>query len=141
MTRRVVIGFLGSTLDQGKAERWQRWRPSVALCQHESFPIDRLELIHGDRHATLAERIVGDIGEIAPNTLVRRHVMDLADPWDFEEVYAAMHGFARAYDFDTDNEEYLIHITTGTHVVQICWFLLAEARVIPGRLLQLSPPR
>ena len=38
-------------------------------------------------------------------------------------------------------EDYLVHITTGTHVAQICWFLLTEARIIPGRLLQTSPPR
>lgn len=141
MLHRVILGFLGSTLDQGKIERWQRWRPSVAVCQHAGLPVDRFELIHGERHATLAQRIESDIGEIAPRTAVRRHVMDLADPWDFEEAYAAMHGFARTYPFDTEKEEYLVHITTGTHVVQICWFLLAEARVIPGRLLQLSPPR
>ena len=141
MIRRVVIGFLGSTLDEGKNERWQRWRPSVSLCQHADLPVDRFELIHGARHESLAQRIGGDIGEIAPNTTVRRHLMDLKDPWDFEEVYAAMHAFARAYTFDTEAEEYLVHITTGTHVAQICWFLLTEARVVPARLLQLSPPR
>ncbi len=38
-------------------------------------------------------------------------------------------------------EEYWIHITTGTHVVQICMFLMTEARFFPGRLVQTSPPR
>jgi transcriptional regulatory protein RtcR len=37
--------------------------------------------------------------------------------------------------------DYLIHITTGTHVAQICLFLLTEARWFPGRLLQCSPDR
>ena len=32
-----------------------------------------------------------------------------------------------------------MHITTGTHVAQICLFLLTEARDIPGVLLQTSP--
>ena len=36
-------------------------------------------------------------------------------------------------------EEYLVHITTGTHVAQICWFLLTEARYLPASLLQTSP--
>ncbi len=36
----------------------------------------------------------------------------------------------------TDSEEYLIHITTGNHVAQICLFLLTESRWLPGRLLQ-----
>ena len=39
-----------------------------------------------------------------------------------------MHDFTVRYDFDTDREEYLIHITTGTHVEQICLFLLTESR-------------
>src|SRR5262249_16016762 len=40
-----------------------------------------------------------------------------------------------------EREDYLLHITTGTHVAQICLFLLAESRVAPARLLQSSPPR
>ena len=59
--------------------------------------------------------------------------MDLKDPWDFEEVYGALHDFARGYPFDTDAEDYLVNITTGTHVAQICWFLLTEARYHPGQ--------
>ncbi|MCP6280459.1 RNA repair transcriptional activator RtcR family protein, partial [Klebsiella pneumoniae] len=60
---------------------------------------------------------------------------------DFEEVYAALHDFASAYRFDTEHEDYLVHITTGTHVAQICWFLLTEARYLPARLVQTSPAR
>jgi transcriptional regulatory protein RtcR len=142
MKRRIVIGFLGSTLDQGKnADRWQRWRPTVSMCQHQDLQIDRLELIHATNHTALARRVSEDIVQVSPETEVRSHVMDLKDPWDFEEVYAALHEFARGYRFDPDVEDYLVHITTGTHVVQICWFLLAEARAIPGRLLQVAPPR
>ena len=37
-----------------------------------------------------------------------------------------------AYPFDPESEDYLVHITTGTHVVQICLFLLTESRHIPG---------
>ncbi len=34
----VVIGFVGSTLDQGKKEeRWQRWRPTLSLLMHEDL--------------------------------------------------------------------------------------------------------
>ncbi len=142
MKRCVVIGFLGSTLDHGKnAERWQRWRPTVSLCQHQDLLVDRLELIHGRAHTTLAQRVAEDVAQVSPETEVRRHVMDLTNAWDFEEVYAALHDFARTYPFDPDAEDYLVHITTGTHVAQICWFLLTEARVIPGRILQVTPPR
>lgn len=142
MKHRVVIGFLGSTLDQGKTpERWDRWRPTVSLCQHPELKVDRLELIHGTQHAALAQRVIEDIKEVSPQTRVAPHVVDFKDPWDFEEVYSGLHDFARAYEFDPDREDYLVNITTGTHVVQICWFLLAEAHVIPAQILQLTPPK
>ena len=54
MLHRVILGFLGSTLDQGKIERWQRWRPSVAVCQHADLPVDRFELIHGGGPVNIA---------------------------------------------------------------------------------------
>jgi len=63
----------------------------------------------------------------------------LQDAWDFEEVYTTYLDFATRYSFDTEHEEYLVHITTGTHVAQICWFLLTEARYLPASLLQTSP--
>jgi len=66
--------------------------------------------------------------------------IEFGDPWDFEQVYGALHDFARAYSFNTETEEYLIHITTGTHVAQICLFLLTESRHFPGKLIQTSPP-
>ena len=142
MKRRVVIGFLGTTLDQGKhPDRWQRWRPSIAMCQHEDLLIDRFELLHSRAHTALAQRIEKDIVQVSPQTTVVRRNIEFKDPWDFEEVYAGLHDFARGYAFDTDREDYLVHLTTGTHVGQICWFLLTEARVIPGGILQVTPPK
>jgi len=143
--RTVAIGFIGATLDRvGKgANRWNHWRPSVSLCQQEDVLIHRLELIHGidARDVSLAQRVADDIRQISPETDVRLHPMHLKNPWDFEEVYGALHDFTTAYAFDTDHEDYLVHITTGTHVAQICWFLLTEARYLPARLIQTSPSK
>jgi len=142
MKRRVAISILGTTLDAGKWDnRWSRWRPTVALCQQPGLFIDRLELIHDNHAQPLNQRIVADIGTVSPATEVRSNVINFRDPWDFSEVYTNLRDFARGYSFDPDTEDYLVNITTGTHVAQICWFLLTEARIIPGRLLQLSPPR
>ncbi len=140
--RTVVIGLLGTTLDTGKGpKRWERWRPTVSLCQHEDFLVDRLELLHNKRAASLADLVESDIASVSPETSVSRRTLDSRDPWDFEEVYGALHQFASEYPFDPDHEDYLIHITTGTHVAQICNFLLTEARYFPARLVQTSPPR
>ena len=143
MKKNVVIGFLGTQLDfAGKgSQRWEKWRPTVSLCQQEDLLVDRLELLHDARSASLAERIRSDIAAVSPETEVKSVEISLRDPWDFEEVYTLLHDFARAYPVDIESEDYLIHITTGTHVAQICWFLLAEARYLPARLIQTSPPR
>ena len=136
----VVLGLLGPTLDQGRdARRWDRWRPTVALAQHEDLVVDRLELLHGARFASLADVVSDDVQKASPETTVVRHVVDFEDPWDFESVYGVLHDFARSYPFDEGREDYLVHITTGTHVAQICLFLLTESRHLPGRLLQTSP--
>jgi transcriptional regulatory protein RtcR len=142
MTRKhVVIGLLGATLDSGKgSERWERWRPTVALCQHEDLLIHRFELLYQKKFAGIARSVINDIATVSPETEVKSNEIELADPWDFEEVYGALHDFAAAYEFDTDREEYLIHITTGTHVEQICLFLLTESRYLPAKLIQSSPP-
>ncbi|MGQ5522003.1 RNA repair transcriptional activator RtcR [Chitinimonas sp. PSY-7] len=143
MKKTVVVGFAGTVLDYvGKGgQRWEKWRPTVGLCMQEDLLVDRLELLHDSRSRGLFERLKQDIESVSPDTEVRSVEVNLRDPWDFEEVYAALHDFAQGYDFDTEMEYYLIHITTGTHVAQICWFLLAEARYLPAKLLQTSPPR
>lgn len=138
----VVIGLLGPVLDQGIGpRRWERWRPSVSLFQHEELLVDRFEMIHQKKYHSLADKIRQDIASVSPETAVNHHKIEFDDPWDFEEVYGALDRFARGYCFEPDSEEYLVHITTGTHVAQICLFLLTESHLIPGKLIQTSPAK
>ncbi|GGX22414.1 RNA repair transcriptional activator RtcR [Undibacterium macrobrachii] len=138
----VVIGFVGTQLDSGKGSgRWEKWRPTVALMQHEEMMVDRLELLYSGKHEALVEQVSKDINAVSPETTIKVSHLPITDPWDFEEVYGCLFDFARSFHFDTENEEYWIHITTGTHVVQICMYLLTEAFYFPGRLLQTSPSR
>ena len=138
----ITFGFLGSTLDRAQgAERWSKWRPTVAMCQHDDLLISRLELLVEPKFADLAKSVVADIGKVSPETEVVVHEFALKDPWDFQEVYERLYDFVRGYDFKPEKEDCLIHLTTGTHVAQICWFLLNEANFIPARLLQTSPSR
>jgi transcriptional regulatory protein RtcR len=137
----VALGVLGRSLDAGLgARRWRRWRPSVDIAQHPDLPLDRLELLHVPGEEQLAAQVLADVRAVSPDTEVRSHCLSLADAWDFEQVYGALHDFARAYPFDPERERYLVHVTTGTHVVQICLFLLTESRHMPGVLLQAAPP-
>jgi transcriptional regulatory protein RtcR len=113
----------------------------VALCQQEDLLVARFELLYEPKFTALFERIVADVKTISPETEVRGHVMRFEDAWDFQGVYGGLHDFARGYAFKPEEEEYLVHITTGTHVAQICLFLLTEARYFPGKLVQTAPPR
>lgn len=143
MRKTVVIGIIGSVLDHvGRgAKRWEKWRPTVGLCQQGDLVVDRLEILHDVHSRGLVTRVTADIAAVSPETEVRHHEIRQRNPWDFEEVYASLHDFAQSYPFDTENEDYLVHITTGTHVAQICWFLLTEAHYLPAKLIQTSPSR
>jgi len=85
------------------------------------------------------KRVEDDIRLVSPRTEVVPHAISFRDPWDFEEVFGVLHDFAKGYAFDPENEAYLVHITTGSHVAQICLFLLTEARYFPARLVQTGP--
>ena len=140
--RRVIIGFIGTQLDKGQAAaRWEKWRPTVSMVQHPDLVIHRFDLLYSGPYKRLANDIAGDIATVSPETATTITSLPIRDPWNFQDVYGALYDYARSYPFDTENEEYWVHITTGTHVVQICLFLLTEARFIPGCLLQTSPPR
>ncbi|MDO9434163.1 MAG: RNA repair transcriptional activator RtcR [Hydrogenophaga sp.] len=140
--KNVVIGFMGTQLDAGQgAGRWEKWRPTISLVQHEDMLIDRLELFYATRHEALTQVLVRDIAAVSPDTVVNLVPMDVADPWDFGLMYAALYDWSRGYRFDPAHETYWAHITTGTHVAQICLFLMVESRFLPGVLLQTAPPR
>ncbi|NOK08729.1 RNA repair transcriptional activator RtcR [Corallococcus exercitus] len=138
--RTVVIGMLGTTLDTGMgSQRWTRWRPTVSLCQQEDLLVHRLELLHPPQATSLAAVIQTDIAQVSPETQVRLTSLPIRDPWNLEETYGALLDHVRAQSFHPEEEDYLVHITTGTHIAQICMFLLVESRLIPGRLVQTSP--
>ncbi len=139
---RTVISILGARLDhQGLGKRrWKRWRPNISILLHDDLQIDKFVLVHHSKETELADITVNDIHQISPQTEVITYVVDYDNPWDFEQVYSQLLDFAKIYPFDPEDNEYLVHITTGTHVIQICLYLLTEANYIPGKLLQTSPP-
>lgn len=136
MKKKVVIGFAGTTLDTGFTEkRWERWRPTVALFGNDTFKPDGLELLSfPGTYPSLITQVTADVQSLRPSASVRSHELPVADPWSFQEVFAALHDFAKGYTF-RDDTDYYVHLTTGTHVAQICLFLLAEARYLPARLV------
>ncbi|MBF0408729.1 MAG: sigma 54-interacting transcriptional regulator [Candidatus Riflebacteria bacterium] len=140
--KKLVVGFLGTTLDRrGWETRWDHWRPSVAVCQHEDLLVDTFHLIYQDGSRDLADQVKCDIKTVSPETNVVLDKIAFKNPWDFEEVFTALLNYSQSIEFNRDEEELLLHITTGTHVSQICMFLLTEAGFFPGKLLQTGPGR
>ena len=135
-----MISILGTTLDKAYSNRrWDKWRPSVAICSHEDLLIERYYLIYSEKYRALADLIKDDIGMVSPETEVILIDIEFKDPWDFEEVYSNLYNLSRNISFNTQKEEYYINITTGTHVAQICFFLLIEANYFPAKIIQASP--
>jgi transcriptional regulatory protein RtcR len=140
--KRVVFGFLGTVLDAhgGFGEkRHTTWRPTVSLGLDNTINVSRLELWYDRRYQKLAYQVKEDIEASPRKVAVVLHETQIRDPWNFEEVYAVLFDFVNQYAFNTQNEEYYVHLTTGTHVAQICLFLLAETRAFPAKIIQTNP--
>jgi len=138
----VVFSIIGTVLDAGQGpKRWERWRPTVGLCAHEGFEVDRLVLVTTRESRNLLTVLKADIAQLSPSTVLEPIEVSWGDPWDFERVYGVLHDVARELRIDPARDDLHVHITTGTHVAQICLFLLTESRWLPGRLLQTSPPK
>ncbi len=139
----IIISILGQRLDNvgfGK-KRWFRWRPTFSLLQHHEFQVDEIILLHQEEEKDLLNLTMRDIEQTCLNIDIKTHQLNYQDPWDFEQVYSELHDFAHQYTFDTERNNYYFHITTGSHVAQICIYLLNEANYFPGKLIQSSPSK
>ena len=139
--KNIIYSFLGTTLDSHRRglERWGFWRPSVALVMQEDLHFDEYHIWYQQRFEGLLKQVVEDIRTCSPDTEVVPELLEMSDPWDFEEVYGKLYDYSRQQSFVPEENHYFIHITTGTHVAQICLFLLNESHHLPGRLIQTQP--
>lgn len=135
-SERTVFCFLGTQLDAGSSEkRWERWRPTVGLVGQDMVAFSRIELlICKAADEELARQVCEDIQQKAPHVEVNVTNLNVTDPWSFAAMYAALHDFSKSYPYE-DADQYFVHLTTGTHVAQICLFLLTASRYFPAQLL------
>ncbi|MCR5839288.1 MAG: RNA repair transcriptional activator RtcR [Kiritimatiellae bacterium] len=141
-TKTVVISVLGTQKDAHGGtgpSRWDTWRPNIGLVQQEELLINELHLILNKEFMPLAERVKADIASVSPKTKVIFDIIELKDPWDFEEVYGKFYDYAKAPCFHREAAQYYIHISTGSHVEQICLFLLVESHHLTAKIVQTSP--
>ena len=98
-----IISLLGSTLDahgpRGK-DRWNAWRPNVALAMQEDLHFDEFHLLYQSQFQGLADSVIRDIRTASPDTEVIPEIMEFDDPWDFGEVYGKLYAYALSRRFD-----------------------------------------
>ena len=67
----VILGFVGTTLDSGNGSaRWEKWRPTVAMAQHEDLVVDRFELLYNGSYGPVVQQVAQDIAAVSPETTV-----------------------------------------------------------------------
>jgi|GEM_PF-1123476 len=132
--RNVAISVLSKESDAGGKNPARR--PNVALCSHPDLIFSRLELLCDAEHEPIAQSVRDLIKNASPETHVRISHIDLRKPWQFDRVFDALFRWASNYPFDEKLETYFVHMSSGTHVTQICLYLLVERRWVKGSLLQ-----
>lgn len=130
-----LIGFLGEQRD-GRGfnkNRWNSYRPSVALCMHEDLSIDVFYLIYKVKHEGLMQLTKKDIEEISPKTSVVPVPMDIKDDFDPMDALEAQYAFIKTLNPES---KYLISLSTGTHVNHVAWFDLVKKNIINADFIQ-----
>ena len=95
--KNIVFSVLGSKKDyaggRGK-KRWYRWRPNMSILMHHEFPVHELILIHHEEEQELADFVVADMSELAPQTNITTYCVDYENAWDFGQVYSQLRDIA-----------------------------------------------
>ena len=134
--KKVLIGFAGPKLDKKSS----KWRPTLELIKQTDFRFDRVELLYGNRRTrNFTMSLREEVESLNHGMTINTHLVKIGDPWNFEKVYIGLKEFSTHYPFQPDKEDYYIHTTTGTHVVQICLYLFVSSRHFPGMLIQAIP--
>jgi len=142
LKRNVVLSLVDPIWDSVEVgAKASKWKPTLSLCSQPDFPVSRIELLAQESYADLAKDVANRIRTSSPTTEVNLTIRPFADIWDFEEVYGLLHDWISELEFDLESANYFAHMSTGTHVMRICLYLLAEARFLPGRMVQSFPMR
>jgi transcriptional regulatory protein RtcR len=145
--KKVVFGLLGHTQDKKDND----FRPTINLAKvknkDKDFLIDRFHLLYYYKdNENFAHSIADEFKEISPNTEVQVEFLKGTEnwnkkennAWDFAKVYECLYEFVQNYTF-TEDEEYFVHITTGTETFKICWSLLIVSNFLKAKVVQSIP--
>lgn len=135
MSKSVMISFLGTSLDAGfKDKRKARWRPNVGVALACDPRIDKLILLHEQNHKELAERVRDDAAALRMDFEVELMEIE-SNPFELSSTFLMVLQLGERLTFNPDDRYYL-NISTGTHIHQISFFMMAESKRWPVKLVQ-----
>ena len=130
----TVVSLLGTRLDaprlRGK-DRWNAWRPNVALAMQEDIHFDEFHLVHGRNFRKLAAEVAADIRTASPDTDVRLDELAIANPW-------VQHSKRPYHEQQRQHEMYALHELLKYLVLQpYLQYLLVLFQVLLKQLFHL----
>ena len=135
----VVFSFYDPELDSPAEEpKENKWRPTISLLSDPEFKIDRLVFLVDPKFEDAGNKLIKEFEATSPGTAIEKEIFKIGDIWDYAEVFAYLYDLSERYVFK-ESESYYTHMSTGTHVFRICWYLLIEARLMPAKMLQSFP--
>lgn len=133
--RSVAFCVLGESRERGTpASEPLRFRPVLDLCASTRPRIDRLELLVAPERLGLAAALQRQLSHVAPRTEVHIHEVKGLGGAALGDVHGALTEVASRYAFSPEDEEYLLHLSSGSALQQVAWIWLWGARRWPGRL-------
>ncbi|MDR0611074.1 MAG: sigma 54-interacting transcriptional regulator [Planctomycetaceae bacterium] len=136
--KNVVLGIVGNKLDKRKSP----WRPTIHLVQsmvQKGFSVDRFHLLYQKSDKKLAEDIQSEIETISLKTKVQLDAVNSL-AWDYLKTSQHLFDYVSKFPFDYKNENYYIHLTTGTDTVKNCWVLLLMNNILRAEIIQSHNP-
>lgn len=126
-----LIGFLGFQHDVPRKNGV--FRPSVALCMQPGFSVKTFYLLYSEGHEKLLQNTQDAIAVVSPDTVVEPVKLEFEDPFDPMCTFSVLHALCQRLP---QEEDYLISLSTGTHVQTYAFLKLIEARFIRAKLIQ-----
>lgn len=107
-------------------DRWNAWRPNVALAMQEDLHFDEFHLLYQSQFQGLCDSVVRDIRTASPDTEVFPEIMEFDDPWDFGEVYGKLYDYALARRFATERRDDITSLKGGIETRNAAFNALIE---------------
>ncbi|MDO5581982.1 MAG: RNA repair transcriptional activator RtcR family protein [Planctomycetia bacterium] len=139
----VVFGFYGSKQDDPEKENGptfllstskRKWRDKI-----ERRTVDEYYLFYQKDHEKKVPLLQKQIRKKNPSIKFNLVQTEFKGPWELTGVFAYLLNFMKDYSFDSQNNDYYIHLTTGTDVIKIAWFLLVSGRYRFIKFIQSIP--